>query len=78
LEIAVAVSKLSPVHIITEIPAFLTYFTDSTIVSLRGSWIPNRPIAIKFYSRPERLSAGVSKSLCSDFKFSYSYLDISL
>jgi len=36
-EIAVAVSILSPVHIITLIPALLRTLTESIIVGLRGS-----------------------------------------
>jgi len=39
----VAVSMLSPVHIIVLIPAVLVYLIEATIVDLSGSWRPKIP-----------------------------------
>jgi len=50
-EIAVAVSILSPVHMITVIPASWQSLIESLIESLRGSSIPNIAMATKSYSR---------------------------
>jgi hypothetical protein len=50
-EIAVAVSILSPVHMITVIPASWHYLIESLIVGLNGSSIPKIATAIKSCSR---------------------------
>jgi len=51
LAIAIAVYVLSPVTILTMIPAFLQLNTDYGTDSLRGSLIPARHSTIKsFYS----------------------------
>jgi hypothetical protein len=71
------VSILSPVHIITLIPAFLRILTESIIVGLRGSWRPKIPIAVRFYSR-QRRSSSFSKLLFCDFNELNSCIDISL
>ena len=62
-EIAVAVSILSPVHIIVVIPALLHAAIESLIVSLSGSYKPKIPIASRSCSRIS-LSASFSKLLC--------------
>ncbi len=49
LAIAVAVSVLSPVTILTVIPALLQLVTASGIPSLSGSLIPARPKIIKLF-----------------------------
>jgi len=62
LEIAIAVSILSPVHIITFIPAFLHNLIESTIDGLRGSWRPKIEMMVKSFSSTS-LSLSLEKSL---------------
>ena len=51
LAIAVAVSVLSPVTILTTIPALLQAATAYGIPSLSGSFIPVKPITVKLLSK---------------------------
>jgi len=76
-EMALAVSILSPVHMMVVIPAFLHFSIDSTIVSLSGSYKPQIPIASRPPSSRHSLSASFSKSLWDAFNSSYSSIDIS-
>lgn len=55
--IALAVSKLSPVHITTLTPETLHYFIESTISSLKGSCRETRAKMVKLLSSCSRSSA---------------------
>lgn len=63
-EIAMAVSRLSPVHIMTLIPASLHYIIASLIPFLSGSQIPQIPTAVRSASSTS-LSETSLKSLLS-------------
>jgi len=66
-EMALAVSKLSPVHIITVIPAFAQVRMESTIVGLNGSCSPKIHTAVRSVSSTS-LSDSFSKLLFYSFK----------
>lgn len=68
---------LSPVHIMTWIPAVLHNLIDSIILGLSGSYNPKIPIAVRSYSKIS-LSPSFSKLLFSALILSNSAKDMSL